>query len=311
MKTSVFIIGFFSLVHNESRRIIKGSLSSYFWFALLAFISIYSIVAENYADMNVSQSSMVLKFREAPMADIITFFLFFLSSSISDVLAGTIPDIVFPTSIGVAFFIIFPLMLGLTMLSEFITKIAAGSIAGEKEKKTLYILAISPQTKASIYLSKLIGIFFLTLPMIILLYIISHWVFANLFFSALNISSLVLKAASVTALLFASVGLMISVLWSQEKRALWAGTRIIASMTILTILWIFIPLIEFILNTLNSSTEFLPVLEKITHISPFTMDLLSVYDPAVSTIYLIIQMITSIIFLILGMVIFIRQDIEY
>ena len=82
-------------------------------------------------------------------------------------------------------------------------------------------------------------------------------------------------------------------------------------MAALTAVWIFIPFIGFVLNLTNKNIDFLPALERITFISPFTMDLVSVYNPAVAMDYFIIQFIASFIFLILGMVIFIRQDIEY
>jgi len=98
---------------------------------------------------------------------------------------------------------------------------------------------------------------------------------------------------------------------NQEKRASWRGLRIVIGMTALTILWIFIPFIRFVLNLTSKSSDILPVLEKITHVSPFTMDLISVYNPATAAGYFNLQIIASFVFLILGIVIFIKQDIEY
>ncbi|HEY9246851.1 MAG TPA: ABC transporter permease subunit, partial [Candidatus Methanoperedens sp.] len=201
--------------------------------------------------------------------------------------------------------------LGLILISKFIIAKATASIASEKEKKTLYLLTVSPHERYTIFLGKFLGMLLLTLPMVLSLYFITHWIFSTLFFPSFNSSIRVLETASVTALLFASIGMFVSVLTGDEKKASWRGLRILIAMAALTALWVSIPFAEFVLNLTNKSAEFLPVLEKITFISPFTMDLMSVYDPAIMGEYLSIQLIASVFFLILGLVIFMRQDIEY
>jgi len=209
------------------------------------------------------------------------------------------------------FFIIVPMILGLTMISRFIIKKAAVSIAREKENKTLFITVSSPQTRPSIYLSKFIGLFILTLPMILYLYFITNWIFNGLFPLEQNLSGVVFYTASSTAMLFASIGLLVSVLWNNEVKAVKFSMKILVLMAALTSLWIFIPIIELILNLTNNSTFFLLVLEKITYLSPFTMDLMTAYQPELLSGLLNIQLISTVIFLVIGIVIFIRQDLEY
>ncbi len=303
------LTGFFSLVYRESRLMMKDFLTSYTWFILLISISAYSLFVEKYANIAIDSSFTIFRYDNHPMADILTFTT---SSAISShgVLSGKY-NMMFPISIGVAFFIVFPLMLGLNLMGKFIIKKASTIIAGEKEKKTLYILTASPQTRSSIYLGKFTGLLLLTLPMIFSLYAITWLIFTDIFPSAFNLSGLVLETAIVTAFLFISGGMLVSVLCKNEKRASSAGSRITAAMAALTTIWIFIPLIGFLLSITNSSTYFLPYIEKIVQLSPFTQDLMSAYNPAVLNRYIIIQIIASIICLIAGMVTFIIQDIEY
>ncbi len=311
MKLLFSIPGSLCIGYNEFRRLVKGSIISYIWFALFAAGSCYVLFLEDYSDFNVSRSIMDFEYGEAPMTDILIFYSSSFISSVSDVLPGATGGEFFPASIGAAFFIIFPFFLGLILISKFVTVKATSSIAKEKEGRTLYILTASPQTRLSIFIGKFIGILLLTLPIIVLLYIITRWTFAVLFPPAFNISTPVLKTAGVTVLLFASIGMLVSVLSGNEKRASWRGLRVLITMILLTVLWILLPFIRFILNLTNKNVDFLQVLEKITFISPFTWNLMSVYNPAVSNGYFIIQLGASFVFLILGMVIFIRQDIEY
>ncbi len=311
MKLPFSMPGLLLLGYNEFRNLVRGSISSYSWFILLVVMSTYVLFSEDYAKLDVSQSIMTFKYGDSPMTDILIFYSSSFISSVSDSLPAQMPGKVFPISIGVAFFIVFPFFLGLILIGKFITAKATASIAKEREKKTLYILTVSPLTRRSIFLGKLLGILYLTLPMIVILYFITLWVFAVLFPPEFNLGTQVLKTAGITALLFASVGMLVSVLSRDEKKASWRGLRIIIAMAALTALWILIPFVRFMLNLTNKSADFLPVLEKITFISPFTMDLMYVYNPAVGAGYLNIQLIVAFLILIIGMVMFIRQDIEY
>ncbi len=311
MNLRVFIIGFSAVVHSEARRMMKGFISPFFWFVLMVLLSTYGLSAEKYAGISIDRSLMSFRYGNNPMTDVLIFATSFAISSVSDVLSGKLPGIVFPTSIGVIFFIIFPLMLGLTMMSNFIVKKASTSFAGEKEKKTLHILITSPLTRSSVYIGKFTGIFLLTLPMIFFLYLITEWVFTAMFSSALNLSGAVLETALITALFFISAGMLVSVVFNDEKKASWVGTKIVTVSAMLTTVWLLIPFIEFISNLTNNNTDFLLFLEKITLISPFTLEIMSVYSPADATGDFNIMIIASLLFLILGMVTFIRQDIEY
>ena len=303
-------ISFLWLVLSETRRKIRGSITSYFWFIILVLISTYSLFFEKYVDMSIDRSLMTLRTVNNPMADLLSFVTSFAINSASDVLSGKVPALVFPVSVGIIFFILFPMLLGLTMMSHFIINKASTSIVGDDEKKTLFILAISPLKRSSIYIGKFVGIFLLALPMILFLYIITQWVFSSLFSAAPDLSALVLETSLLITFLFISFGMLISVLNKNEKTASWLGTKLVAFTALLTTLWILIPFIEFLLNLTNNNSEFLLLLEKITWLSPFTLGLMYVYVPSVNVGNFSLLIVTSVIFLFVGMVAFIRKDIE-
>ena len=308
------ISGFLSIVYTETRRLIKGFLPAYFWFALLVLISTYFVFAEKYVNISIDRSLMILKYGHNPMTDILLYTVSFAVSSVSEVMSGKLPSMIFPVSIGIIFFIFFPLMLGLTYMSGHIIKKASSTITGEDEKKTLYIMASSPQTRVSIYLAKFIGIFLVTIPMIIFFYLITDWIFSTLFLPAYptyNAGILVLKILLVNAVLFISAGMLFSALFKNEKKASWTGTKVVTIFSLLTSLWILIPFLEFMMNLTNSNTDILFYLEKLSWLSPFTAELMSVYQPSVFIDYLYALISTSVILFLLGMGIFIRKDLEY
>ncbi len=291
---------------------IKASISSYLWFIVLLSIATYMVAGEDYVEVkDVPQTFMGLEYGRAPMQDILIFISSFVASSVSEILTGRMPEMTFPTSIGVRFFIIFPFLLALTMIGRFVTRKAVSSIAGDREKKTLYMLVSSPMPRPSIYAGKFIAIFILSLPMLVILYVITNWVFTNLFPTEANLISEVIKASIITVFLFSSLGMLISVLREGEKKALKLGLRVVNTAALLTTVWILIPIAELILNLTNSSVFLLLILERLTHISPFTMNLIAVYKPEASAGFFNLQIIAIAIFLILGTVIFIRQDLEY
>jgi ABC-type Na+ efflux pump permease subunit len=306
-----YVSGFFSIVYSEIRRLIKGFLPTYFWFAVLVSISTYFLFAQMYVDISIDRSLMAFKYANNPMNDVLLYTVSLAVTSASDVLSGKIPAMVFPVSIGIIFFILFPFMLSLTFMSKQIIKKASTTISGEEEKKTLYIMASSPQTRPTIYLGKFIGLLLLTLPMILFFYFITEWVFTSLFSSAYNAGMLVLHVLFINAVLFTSAGMSISVMFKNEKNASWTGTKIVTIIALLTSLWILIPFIEFLLNMTNNSMDLLIYLEKLTWLSPFTAELMSVYDPSIFTDYFNILVAASVILFFLGMVRFIRQDLEY
>ena len=306
-----YISGFLSILYIETRRLIKGFLPTYFWFVVLVFISTYSLSAQMYMDISIDRSLMEFKHTNNPMTDILLYTVSFAATSSSDILSGKIPTMVFPVSIGVIFFLLFSFMLSLTFMSHQIIKKASTTIAGDEEKKTLYILASSPQTRPAIYLGKFIGHILLTLPMILFFYFITEWVFTSLFSSAYNVSMLVLQMLFINAVLFTSAGMFISVMFENEKKASWTATKIVTVTALMTSLWILIPFIDFMLNITNNSSDLLIYLEKLTWLSPFTVELMSLYNHSVFTGYFYILTSFSLILFFLGMGIFIRKDLEY
>lgn len=312
MKIRDFSIGFLFMLLYEFKRIIKGSISSYLWFAVLVYIATYGLFAETYVQSaNTVKPLITLEYGSEAMRMIILFFYSFVISSAPGVLSGDVPDIEFPPEIGVMFFIIVPMILGLTMISKFIMKKATVVIAREKEKKTLFITVSSPQTRPGIYICKFIAVMIIASPMILYFYYITNWAFTGLFALETNLSGVVLKTAIGTAMLFTSIGMLVSVLRSTEEKATKFGMKIVVLMAALTSLWIFIPVIELILNLTNNSSFFLMVLEKITYLSPFTIDLLAANHVGLLTDVFNTQLIATVIILVIGIVIFMRQDLEY
>jgi ABC-type transport system involved in multi-copper enzyme maturation permease subunit len=306
-----FISGFLSIVYNETRRLIKSFLLSYVWFAVLVLISTYILFTEKYVDLSIERPLVAFKYVNNPMTDVLNYIVSFAATSSSGVVSVKIPTMVFPVSIGVIFFILIPLMLTLTFIGNQIIKRASTTIDGEVEKKTLFIMASSPQTRPSIYIGKLIGFILLAVPMILFFYLITDWIFTSRFSPAYNMGILVLKMLFINTVLFASAGMFISVLFKNEKKALWAGTKIVTVTAMLTSLWVMLPFIDFVLNMTNNSTDFLIYLEKLTWISPFTLELMAAYNPSVFAGYFNILIVASVILLLIGMVRFIKQDLEY
>lgn len=305
---------FFSIVYTETRRLIKGFLPTYFWFTLLVIISTYFVFAEKYVDISIDRSLMTLKYANNPMTDVLLYTVSFAVTSVSEVMSGKLPSMVFPVSIGVIFFILFPFMFSLTYMSSQVIKKASATITGEDDKKTLYIMASSPQPRFSIYLGKFIGLLLATIPMIILFYLITEWIFSSLFlftYSTYNAGTLVLQILLVNAVLFISAGMLFSSLFKNEKTASWTGTKVVMICSLLTSLWILIPFLEFMMNLTNSNTDILFYLEKLSWLSPFTAELMSVYQPSVFIHYLYVLVSASMILFLLGMGIFIRKDLEY
>lgn len=312
MKLRDFLTGFLFMLLYEIKRTVKSSIFSYLWFFVLVFIATYALFAETYVlSGNTEEPLMTLEYGSEAMRMIIIFSYTFIVSSSEAVLTGEVTDIAFPSEIGVMFFIIVPMILGLIMMGRFIMKKASVSIAKEKEKKTLFITVSSPQTRPSIYLGKFIAVFIISLPMIIYFYIITNWAFNSIFPLEANLSGVVFKTAIATVMLITSIGMLVSVLWNTEEKATKFGGKIVTLMVALTSLWIFIPVIELILNLTNNSTFFLLVLEKITYLSPFTIDLIAATNPGLLAGVFNVQLIAAIIFLVIGIVIFIRQDLEY
>jgi hypothetical protein len=308
------ISGFISIVYTETRRLIKGFLPAYFWFALLVLISTYFVFAEKYVDISIDPPLMTLKYTNNPVTEVLLYTVSFAATSVSEVMSGKIPSMVFPFYIGVIFFILFPLMLSLTYMSSQVIKKASATITGEDEKKTLYIMASSPQTRFSIYLAKFIGLLLATLPMIIFFYLITDWIFSSLFlseYSTYNAGILVLQILLVNAALFISAGMFFSAVFKNEKKATWTGTKVVMICSLMTYLWILIPFLEFMMNLTNSNTDILFYLEKLSWLSPFTAELMSVYQPSVFIGYLYVLVSASVILFLLGMGIFIRKDLEY
>lgn len=306
-----YISGFLSIVHSETRRLLKSFSTSYMWFTVLVLLSMYSLFAGKYTDIGIDRSLLAFKYVNNPMTDVLLYIVSFAVKSSSEVMSGKVPTMVFPVSVGVIFFILFPLMLGLTFMSNILIKKASTTFAGEAEKKTLHIMVQSPQTRPLIYLGKFISLILLTLPMILVFYLNTERVFTSLFSSAYNISLPVLEMLFINAVLFTSAGMFISILMKNERTASWVGTKIVTVCAGLTSLWIIIPFFEFVLNLTNNSSDYLFYLEKLTWVSPFTLELISIHNPAVFADHFNILIAASVIILISGMVTFIRQDIEY
>ncbi len=309
--------GVVAIIFDELKFAIRRkTITSYILFSFVFTIALYGTYMQEYGAVQVetpllSMLPIELEKGVAPLTDFAIFLMAFAVSAFQSAGAGAPPDIVLPVDIGITLFIIAPILIALSSLSKLAVRLCASSIARERESKTLYHLLISPQPRAMAYLSKFIGAIGAVIPMIVLVFAGVVWIIGASFVpyieveQAAQLKNQVLIASIVTTFLFASIGMFLSTITRNEESAVNRGGWILKIMIVLTTVWIFLP----IFSVAGESTA--STIEKITMISPLTLDMIALYGGEMFNQYMLIQLGVGLLFLFGGMMIFVRQDVEY
>ncbi len=309
--------GVFAIIFDELKFAIRQkTITSYILFSFVFAISLYGTYMQKYGAVQgemplIALLPMELEKGVAPLTDFAIFLMAFFVSALQSASSGTPPDVVLPVDIGITLFIIAPILIALSSLSKLSVRLCASSIARERESKTLYHLLVSPQPRAMAYLSKFIGAIGAAIPMIVLVFAGVVWIIGASFMphieveQASQLKNQVLIASIVTTFLFASIGMFLSTITRNEESAVNRGGWILKIMIVLTTLWIFLP----IFSVAGEST--VSTLEKITMISPLTLNMVALYGGEMFNQYMLIQLGVGLLFLFSGMMIFVRQDVEY
>ena len=309
--------GIFAIIFDELKFAIRRkTITSYILFLFIFTIALYGTYMQKYGAIQgemplLSMLPFELEKGVAPLTDFAIFLMTFALSAFQSAGSGVAPDVIMPVDIGITLFIIAPILIALSSLSKLSVRLCASSIARERESKTLYHLLVSPQPRAMAYLSKFIGAIGAVLPMIIFVFLGVVWIIGASFMphleveQATQLKNQVLIASIVTTFLFASIGIFISTITRNEESAVNRGGWILKIMLALSTLWIFSPI--FSVAGENAAST----IEKITMISPLTLDMIALYGGEMFTQYMLIQVGVGLLFLFGGMMIFVRQDVEY
>jgi len=311
--------GMFAIILDELNFAIKRkTITSYILFLFIFTIALYGTYMQEYGAVQgemplLSMLPIELEKGVAPLTDFAIFLMALLELALQSASVGAevSPDVVLPVDIGITLFIIAPVLIALSSLSKMAVRLCASSIARERESKTLYQLLVSPQPRVMVYLSKFIGAIGATIPMIFLVIAGVVWIIGASFMphieveQAVQLRNQVLVASIVTTFLFASIGIFISTITRNEESAVNRGGWILKIMLALATLWIFLPIFSVAGESAAS------MIEKITMISPLTLDMVALYSGAMFNQYMLIQLVVGLLFLFGGIMIFVRQDVEY
>lgn len=313
------ISGFIFMVRQEIRYLsIHKNRASYIIFILVFGISLYGIAIQKYSTDTLQGMDAMgsLKAGEAPLTDILIFMFIFGMSSLESVSMGEVPEIIIPAKLGISLVIIVSILLGINLISRHAIRNAASSISREREGKTLYLLATTPNSRSAIYLAKLAGSFVGTLPIIGIMVIGMYWMSGHMFGSPdmaefhMQLEHITVKMVVLifaTVLLFTSLGTLVSVNKKDEESAVNLSRKFTTLAGTLTTLWILLPIFSV------SGEKTSSLIENLTMISPITLDMIALYKNSNSLLiqYSGIQFVVSALLIILGIAVFIKQDIEY
>lgn len=302
-------------IEDLKHSIKRKTIVAYIFFAVAFGISLYATYMQPYGapQGELSRLPLGIKLEQgtSPMIDLAIFMLSFTASALQSAGVGSPSEIVLPVDIGITLFVIAPVLIGITSVSKLAVRLCASTIVREREARTSYHLALSPQPRVLIYLSKFAGSAIALIPMIFIIFMGSSLVIETSFIPHIEITeatilkSQVLIASVVTAFLFASLSMFISTVSRNEERAVNRGGWILRIMSSLATIWIFLPIFHI------AGQETASMIENITKVSPITLDMIALYSGNMFSTYMLAQVGVAILFLLMGMTIFMRQDIEY
>lgn len=310
---------FIYMVWEETRYLASHkNRASYLIFILIFTISLYGIGIQTYSTEQINDKDIIggMKMGESPLIDFLIFMFIFGMRSLESASKGVTPEIIMPVELGITLVAIFSILLGINMVSRLVVRGAASSISREKEAKTLYLIGATPNSRSSIYLAKLTGSLLASVPLIAVMIIGVLWISASVFvpldpetiqpkLNELTIYMVVMTLSTI--ILFASMGTLVSVYKDDEESAVNLSVKFTTIAATLTTLWILLPIFNVTGEKISA------FIETLTLLSPITLDLIVLYehDPTLLLQYSVAQLLAAVAFIIIGIIVFIRQDIEY
>jgi len=305
------VSGFFHMVWQELKfLVIHKNRASYLIFIIIFGISLYGVGIQDYGAQLPQEMEMPggMKTGDSILSD--------RMSAFESASQGMTPDIVFPAELSITFIIIVSILVGVNMISRLAIRCAASSISREREARTLYIVSSTANSRISVYLAKFSGALLTTVPMILIMMLGVFGISVSIFgtpgmsgfvpeLTELMVNIVIMTIS--TTLLFTSLGTLISVRKKDEESAVSLSAKFTTIAATLSMLWILLP----VFSVAGENT--FSMAQTVVMISPITQDLMVLYsgNNALVIQYAIIQLLAALVLIILGIIVFIKQDIEY
>ena len=311
--------GFIHMVWQELKfLVIHKSRASYLIFIIIFGISLYGVGIQDYGAQLPTGMEMPggMKTGDSILTDILIFMFILGMTAFESASQGMTPEIVFPAELGITFIMLVSILVGVNMISRLAIRCAASSISREREARTLYIIGSTANSRMSLYLAKLSGALLTTVPMILIMMLGVFWISVSVFQTpgmsgfmpelTELMKNIVIMTISTT-LLFTSLGTLISVRKKDEESAVSLSAKFTTIAATLAMLWILLPVFSV------AGNKILSMVQTVVMISPITQDLMVLYggNNALVIQYALIQLLAALVLIILGIIVFIRQDIEY
>lgn len=313
------LIGFIHMVWQELKfLVIHKNRASYLIFIIIFGISLYGVGIQDYGAQLPTGMEMPggMKTGDSILTDILIFMFILGMTAFESASEGMTPEIVFPAELGITFIMLVSILVGVSMISRLAIRCAASSISREREARTLYIIGSTANSRISLYLAKLSGALLTTIPMILIMMLGVFWISISVFrtpgmsgfmpeLTELMVNIVIMTIS--TTLLFTSLGTLISVRKKDEESAVSLSAKFTTIAATFAMLWLLLPIFSV------AGQKILSMVQTVVMISPITQDLMVLYggNNALVIQYALIQLLAALVLIMLGIIVFIRQDIEY
>ncbi len=313
------LIGFIHMVWQELKfLVIHKNRASYLIFIIIFGISLYGVGIQDYGAQLPTGMEMPggMKTGDSILTDILIFMFILGMTAFESASEGMTPEIVFPAELGITFIMLVSILVGVSMISRLAIRCAASSISREREARTLYIIGSTANSRISLYLAKLSGALLTTIPMILIMMLGVFWISISVFrtpemsgfmpeLTELMVNIIIMTIS--TTLLFTSLGTLISVRKKDEESAVSLSAKFTTIAATLAMLWLLLPVFSV------AGEKILSMVQTLVMLSPITQDLMVLYggNNALVIQYALIQLLAALVLIMLGIIVFIRQDIEY
>lgn len=313
------LFGYIYLTWQEIRYLISHrTRASYILFILIFGMSLYGISIQDFGAQGMETNEILgaMEIGDAPLIDILIFTFIFGMTTFASATGGETPALVIPAQLGVTLIIIVSILIGINMVSRLGVKNAASTLSREKGKRTLYLAASTTNTRIAIYLAKLKAAYLTTLPMIVIMFLGVYWIWTSAFdapdMAAIqptfrNLLTDMVIMTLCTSILFTSLGSLISAIKQEEESAVSLSRKFTTLAAALAALWLLLPAFA-VTGEMTYS-----LIQTLTMLSPITMDLIVLYGNEGTLLiqYAGIQLAAALVLTVTGILVFIRQDIEY